>query len=390
MGKRKTSAEILNSVFDSADQRLKAKYKTEDEVLNLVFDSQSGRLKVNLDGVAAAGNTPYSNPLEAYASADPAGSLRGGVLLAPGIGSLAIKYYGGALENGKIYFAPRRAVQVLCINTSDDTIELIGNYPENINKWFGAVAGGNGKVYFVPFAHGSVLVLNTADNSTALIPTGESGSSKWTTGVLAPNGKIYCAPSGLAKILVIDTSNDSVYVIDVSINNCNASVLASDGKVHFISRDGSVLVLDPADDSLSSYSIPIHTIVAAALAPNGRIYSYYSGNQLLVIDPVGRNGYTVTLDAYHSGDYGSALLAPDGKIYCPPNNSSKIAVIDPQTETVEFFGSFGSGGNLYQGAVLAPNGSIYCVPRNATRVLKIPHGAHGNQWWALSPFVNRS
>jgi len=45
---------------------------------------------------------------------------------------------------------------------------------------------------------------------------------------------------------------------------------------------------------------------------------------------------------------------------------------------------------IYVPAVLAPNGSIYCVPRNAARVLKIPHGAHGNQWWALSPFVNRS
>ena len=86
--------------------------------------------------------------------------------------------------------------------------------------------------------------------------------------------------------------------------------------------------------------------------------------------------------------YIGGVLAPNGKIYCVPRNATQILVIDPTDNTTELFGSI-SGTSKYYGGVLAPNGKIYCVPLNATQVLVIPTSGDGENFWALSAYVNK-
>ena len=71
------------------------------------------------------------------------------------------------------------------------------------------------------------------------------------------------------------------------------------------------------------------------------------------------------------------VLAPNGKIYCVPNNSTQILVIDPATNTTALFGNF-SGNIKWLGGVLAPNGKIYYVPGNSTQILVIDTKAEPN------------
>ena len=71
-----------------------------------------------------------------------------------------------------------------------------------------------------------------------------------------------------------------------------------------------------------------------------------------------------------SEKYIGGVLAPNGKIYCIPVNSTQILVIYPSNDTTFLSGNF-SGTVKWQGGVLASNGKIYCVPRNSTQILVI-------------------
>ena len=64
------------------------------------------------------------------------------------------------------------------------------------------------------------------------------------------------------------------------------------------------------------------------------------------------------------------VLAPNGKIYGIPFNSTQVLEVDPATQTTQLFGSL-SGANKWGGGVLAPNGKIYGIPINSTQVLEV-------------------
>ena len=83
------------------------------------------------------------------------------------------------------------------------------------------------------------------------------------------------------------------------------------------------------------------------------------------------------------------VLAPNGKIYGIPFNSTTVLEIDPVTKTATTFGSLDSGPSKWRGGVLAPNGKIYGIPLNSTTVLEIDTGCLYNCDWALSPLINK-
>jgi hypothetical protein len=73
-----------------------------------------------------------------------------------------------------------------------------------------------------------------------------------------------------------------------------------------------------------------------------------------------------------SGRWSDCVLAPNGKIYFVPNNSTYILVVDPTTDTiVNRIEILDGTQNKWRGGVLAPNGKIYCVPSSSTYVLII-------------------
>jgi hypothetical protein len=108
---------------------------------------------------------------------------------------------------------------------------------------------------------------------------------------------------------------------------------------------------------------------------------------VLEIDP---NTRTTALFGNLSGTskWLGGVLAPNGKIYGIPYNSTQVLEIDPNTKTVSLFGSL-SGRYKWYGGVLAPNGKIYGIPFDSTQVLEISGVTNGRQWWALSNYVNK-
>ena len=75
-----------------------------------------------------------------------------------------MKYHrtGGTVgANGKIYFAPCNAAQVLCIDPQEETVEMVGPEMVGTEKYEGAgTVGANGKIYFAPANAAQVLCIN--------------------------------------------------------------------------------------------------------------------------------------------------------------------------------------------------------------------------------------
>jgi hypothetical protein len=124
------------------------------------------------------------------------------------------------------------------------------------------------------------------------------------------------------------------------------------------------------------------------LAPNGKIYGIpYNSTTVLEIDPSTKTTSTFGSLSGTAKWYGG-VLAPNGKIYGIPLNSTTVLEIDPSTKTTSTFGSL-SGTNKWIGGVLAPNGKIYGIPYNSTTVLEISTSNDTPKPYMLSAYINK-
>jgi small nuclear ribonucleoprotein (snRNP)-like protein len=162
-------------------------------------------------------------------------------------------------------------------------------------------------------------------------------------------------------------------------------VLAPNNKIYGIPFDSeSVLIIDPLINTVDITTIKgLNTGYTTAnpykwtggvLAPNGKIYGIpFQSSSVLIIDPTTNTADTTTITGL-SGTYKwyGGVLALNGKIYCVPGNSTSVLIIDPATNTVDTTTITGlSGGTKWGGGVLAPNGKIYCMPYSGSNVLII-------------------
>ena len=111
--------------------------------------------------------------------------------------------------------------------------------------------------------------------------------------------------------------------------------------------------------------------LGGVLAPNGKIYGIpRNSTQILEIDPT--NNTTSLFGSLPGGEnkWAGGVLAPNGKIYAIPTLSTQILEIDPTNNTTSLFGSFSENAK-WRGGVLAPNGKIYAIPRESNQVLEI-------------------
>ena len=117
---------------------------------------------------------------------------------------------------------------------------------------------------------------------------------------------------------------------------------------------------------------------SAVLHPNGNIYCAprNSGSGMLEYDPVNDVSTNLTygalagLNSTGQAYFHSACLTESGNILCIPFNYTKIVQVDPVAQTATEFGTF-SGTVKWSGGVLGTNGNVYCVPQNYNGVLEI-------------------
>ncbi|HNF17359.1 MAG TPA: putative Ig domain-containing protein, partial [Leptospiraceae bacterium] len=115
--------------------------------------------------------------------------------------------------------------------------------------------------------------------------------------------------------------------------------------------------------------------VGGVLAPDGKIYGIpFDSTSVMELDPAANTAGTFGSLA-GTAKWTGGVLAPNGKIYGIPTDSTTVLVIDPVTKTTATFGSL-AGTAKWAGGVLAPNGKIYGIPQNSTSVLVIDPAAN--------------
>ena len=133
--------------------------------------------------------------------------------------------------------------------------------------------------------------------------------------------------------------------------------------------------------------------VGGVLAPNGKIYGIpVNSTTVLEIDPETQTATTFGSLSGTQKWYGG-VLAPNGKIYGIPFGSTAVLEIDPETQTATTFGSL-PGTHKWWGGVLAPNGKVYGIPLNSATILEITSSAILTDeslppGWILSAYTNK-
>ena len=86
------------------------------------------------------------------------------------------------------------------------------------------------------------------------------------------------------------------------------------------------------------------------------------------------------------------MLAPNGKIYAMPRDSTSVLIIDPQTNSADTTTITGlpGGADKWAGGALARNGLIYGIPYSETSALIIDTKSRGDlcENVALSAYFN--
>jgi len=257
--------------------------------------------------------------------------------------------------NGKIYCIPNSETRILIIdpmlNSIDTTSIVVSGMTTDSAKWHSSITNSSGILYGMPRNETRVLIINTNTNTASTIMiTQDSATENHNACSLAPNGKIYSPPFfGSSHVLIIDTQT----------NICDTTSMPVGGilRCHYHS---------------------------ATLAPNGKIYCFPSyanasaaANVLIIdtnINVADTTTITLPVASVANGNYAGSVLAADGFVYSFCQETTSILILDPNKNSIDTttIGIFPAGStNGYTSGVFFPNGKIYCPPWQTTRILII-------------------
>jgi hypothetical protein len=133
---------------------------------------------------------------------------------------------------------------------------------------------------------------------------------------------------------------------------------------------------ETAPVSSGTISTPYSKWLGGVVAPNGNIYcSPDSSDSVLIIDPLLNTTNKTTITGLGStvSKWSGSVLSPNGKIYSIPRNNSNVLIVNPAPNTADTttLVGMGTGVDKWWGGVLAQNGFIYGVPYASSRVLAL-------------------
>jgi len=312
-------------------------------------------------------------------------------------------YHASAtVSDGRIFFPPGyRTTKALVVHPDTGSSMQISTGVQlpsngNIGSVFyqTAIVAPNGKIYCAPYYARKVLVIDPATETTYQLSQDlGSDAFKYYTSVLAPNGMIYAPPgSSSTQVLKIDPTTDtSARLTSLSshfVDYTTAIMLGS--KMIAFPRMGMVWVTDTTDDSQQftfagndewasgSYS-PIHE--TSAVAGDGRIFAAPAGpmstyswrgptfvqGRVAVYDPVSNTFYQMAESYIGYAQYRTSSTAPDGRVFAPPHQATKVLVMDHVTTTSYQLATTVSNG--YRTSLTHPDGKIYCAGPNLLLVI---------------------
>lgn len=279
------------------------------------------------------------------------------------------KYHGGTTSpiDGCIYAIPQSAWHVLKIDPSTDSCCFVPSEPlKGRCKWYGGVVGKqDGAIYGIPQNAANVLRIDPLqpDNIVTLHGDYGIGGHKWHGAAAAPDGTIVSVPANADTVLCVTPARPEPTLKELG----NADIIQtgrhrSDGKYKFLGAmagaDGKVYCFPCA----SEHVLQVDTVnnVARSVGPN-----LLDTGMERIMQNKWQNGLT---------------SVKDNCIYAIPLASETILKIDTSTDepvvTTYKLPEPCHGLAKWEGGVLAPNGIMYCCPNNFKGVLRIAPGGN--------------
>ena len=307
-------------------------------------------------------------------------------VLVSGIPVATQGYWSGALaKNGKIYFVPYKATQVLEIDPNTKATTLIGSVYSDSGKWVGAVLAPNGKIYCAPFHATQVLEIDPTTKTTTLIGSVYSGTSKWESICLADNGKLYCAPYKATQVLEIDPENRSTSLVGQNlgddIQKWRSIVNGKNGKLYLIpGNTGRIMEFNPITKEINyanSINYGVNNFFGAVMANDGKIYFSPHGDldRLVNFDPLTKISEFISIPGGFSRSVGICLDQNGNLVLGLFNNTYDLQLFDLKTKKlkkikVNFHDNF-INTEYFTDMILAPNGKIYGAPYTSSKIIQI-------------------
>ncbi|MFY7886166.1 MAG: hypothetical protein ACOVOV_15105, partial [Dolichospermum sp.] len=255
---------------------------------------------------------------------------------------------------------------------------LVGGFYAGIGKWRGGAKAPNGKYYYAPHMANQILEYNPVTKTTALVGSVYTGNAKWIGGILAEDGNIYFAPCNATQILKLDLATMTTSLVGsvygTGGNKWHSGVLASNGHLYFAPHNENQILKYNVATGVSSLVGTSYSALAkwsgfvSNTAGTVLYASPNTSNQILKFDVATETTSLVGTSYTGSSKWQTGTLHPNGKIYFCPVNQTKILEFDPATNTTTLVGGTATG---YLGIFTAMNGKIYLIPiLNNNRVLE--------------------
>ena len=302
----------------------------------------------------------------------------------------------------------------------------------------GAVVVPNGKIICIPYDHTKIGIFDPSTGTYTDGPTAGSGASKFSGAVMHTNGKVYLVPHDYTNVGEYDpdanTYADKVYA-GASGVKFSGGHLMPDGKIWFMpDTTRAAAIYDPVADTITAgpntnmnvvgcmttferfvmrgsgslfvYNILTSTMAttsgltsgefgAAILAPNGKVVFVPKGRTNIEVYDTLHNRLTAGPAVPSSATYRGACLTADGRVAMFPLASAdtRILLFDAKSLTYEYGPTTGTGAGgaaMFWGAILAPNGKIYPIPYRFGNFSEFDllHGTVGTSN-CMHPTVNR-
>lgn len=299
----------------------------------------------------------------------------------------AVRGYGN-----QIFGIPFNAQDVLVCDYDGSNLTTFASAINAINSkgagWYSGVRF-NDYIYCSPYNSNVVLKIDSHNRtietieSPLMLDTGKK--AKYTRGVLAANGRIYFAPHNIDAIMEIDPLDNTVAyfqspsMFDTDENCCAVIKNPINNLLYFIpKKTNRILELDPFLKQISEVATindyGINKFSTAVLAPNGLIYCIpgYGYDQLMIFDP---NTYDIQYIPFKTDlndSFNNAIVAPNNCLYLIPNGASNKAVVEYFIHNNSYISIYNaSNNNKWCGGVLNINGHIICLPYTNTSLLDI-------------------
>lgn len=345
-----------------------------------------------------------------------------------------IAKYSAAAQgaDGKIYFIPGSAKQIMILDPATDMVEYDDfgiDWEPFSHYWSSAVMANNGKIVCAPSFSNKILVINTFSNgdpATVNLITDSRlvapNAFKFEDGYLHTNGLIYFPPRHFNHILEFNPTNNAIRLHRAlqgltRLSKFSGSVKLNDRMYCVPFNYGSFMVVDPAIienrsivitqnnvttvtnyTEISTSTIPVTNVKnpsrrnrwEGGVVKDNKVYGIpYLIPEVLILErqvnqTTGKTtGHSIrTLRAPPSEEMGrtrsmymgGALL--DDKIICSPYSSDRLMVINTNNDTLSFHQlpvKYSMDKYKWSGAI-ATDTAVYLIPYNANDILKIIPG----------------